>query len=263
LAKILTYPDHTLLQISGLIRDFDDPNLPKIIDELIATAKEHDLPGLAAIQIGVPLRIIVMKRDGEWITLINPALFAKEGKSFPSTEEDESIPGAKLTVPRFPKIKVMYETPQKETKFLEAEGEEAIWLQRKIDMVFGGYLFDKLGKKERKKFFKEFGDYGDTCPTYFVKDRILAGLRLTLTLHFIALLVALFGGFEFVLRHAFSLFGLELAWLILYFFYARYETKKYKNCTSCQNANIIGTAGIYFAVMTLLLIAALIIRTIR
>jgi hypothetical protein len=152
----------------------------------------------------------------------------------------------------------MYEDLSGQTRFLEAEGEEAVWLQRKIDMVFGGYLFDKLGKKERRKFFKEYGDFGDTCPTYFVKDRILAGLRLFLTFHFIALLIALFSDItRFVAQHSLALFGLETLWLLIYAAYARYETKKYKNCTSCQNANILGTTAIYFGIIVILLVLSL------
>ena len=263
MAQILTYPDHTLLQISGLIRNFNDPKVAEIIDELKKTAEENNLKGLAAIQIGVPLRIIVFKRDedGEWMVMINPVIYGKEGKYFPSTESDESLPGAKVTVQRYPTIKVMYEDTEGQTHYYTATGDESVWLQRKIDMIFGGYLFDKLSKKQQKEFFKEYGSYGDTCPTYFVKDRILTALRFTLVLHLFALIIALFSDItHFVVEHNITIALVEFAWILFYAAYARYETKKYKNCTSCQNANILGTSALYLGGIIALFIFSLFLR---
>ena len=254
MADILTYPDHTLLQISGLVRDFKDPKIKEIVEELKKTIEENDLIGLAAIQIGVPLRIIVFKKENEWEVMINPAIYGKEGTYFKSTETDESLPNIEVTVQRYPVIKVMYQDIEGNDKFYRAEGDEAVWLQRKIDMVFGGYLFDKLSKKEQKEFFKKYGSYGDTCPRYFIKDRILLALRYFLTLHFILLLSTLFSDFAaFVVRYNVVLFTLELGWLIFYALYAKYETEKYKNCTSCQGANVFGTTALYGFAISLLL----------
>ncbi|BCD62855.1 peptide deformylase [Nitratiruptor sp. YY08-26] len=253
MAKILTYPDHTLLQISGLVRDFKDPNLGQIIDEMKQTIEENSLQALAAIQIGVPLRIIVLKKNNDYEVMINPVIYGKEGKYFASRESDESLPNIEVTVNRYPVIKIMYEDREGNQKFYIAKDDEAVLLQRKIDMVFGGYLFDKLSKKEQKKFFKEYGSYGDTCPTSFVKDKILTALRLFLVGHFVLLIFALFANFaKFVLSYNTPLFILEFAWLIFYALYAKYETTKYKNCTSCQGANVFGTSAIYLAVIIVL-----------
>ncbi|SMC08380.1 peptide deformylase [Nitratiruptor tergarcus] len=253
MAEILTYPDHTLLQISGLIRDFKDPNLVQIIDEMKKTIEENSLQALAAIQIGIPLRIIVLKKDDDYEVMINPVIYGKEGKYFASTESDESLPNIEVTVNRYPVIKIMYEDREGNQKFYTAKDDEAVLLQRKIDMIFGGYLFDKLSKKEQKKFFKEYGSYGDTCPTSFVKDKILTALRLFLVSHFVLLIFALFANFaKFVLSYNTPLFILEFAWLIFYALYAKYETTKYKNCTSCQGANVFGTSAIYLAVIVVL-----------
>ncbi|MRJ03222.1 MAG: peptide deformylase [Epsilonproteobacteria bacterium] len=262
MAEILTYPDQRLLQISGLVRDFKDPQLDEIIDELKRSALERNLKGLAAIQIGIPLRIILFRREGgEWEVMINPAIYGKEGEYFPSTERDESLPGAEVTVRRYPTIKVAYEDREGNTRYYTAHGEESVWLQRKIDMVFGGYLFDKLDKKGQREFFRKYGSYGDTCPTYFVKDRILTGLRLFLILHLLTLLAGwVVEGARRVMEWTFPLLGVEILWLLIYVFYARYETKKYKNCTSCQNANILGTAGLYLASILLIFLISLLLK---
>ena len=254
MAQILTYPDHTLLQISGLVRDFKDPKIDEVIEQMRQTIQEHGLKGLAAIQIGIPLRIIIFHNaEGEEIIMINPAIYGKEGKYFKSTETDESLPNMQATVNRYPVIKITYEDREGNVHYYRAEGEESVFLQRKIDMIFGGYLFDKLSKKERKEFFKKYGSYGDTCPRYFIKDRILLGLRYFLTLHFILLILSFFADFaRFVVSYNTPLFVLEFAWLIFYALYAKYETTKYKNCTSCQGANVFGTSAIYLAIIILL-----------
>ncbi len=261
MAKLLTYPDQTLLQISGFVRHFDDPKIDAVIEQMKETMQEHNLNALAAIQIGVPLRIILLKKEDQYMLFINPAIYGKEGTYFPSTESDESLPGARLTVKRYPVVKIMYQDREGKDHFYKAEGEEAVTLQRKIDMILGGYLFDKLDKKERKKFFKEHGTYGDTCPNVFIKDKILKALRLFLTLHGLAILLSPFVEIaKIVLRYNTALFVLEFAWILLYALYAKYETTKYKNCTSCQGANVLGTSAIYTGVATILYIISWLVR---
>ena len=254
MAKILTYPDKTLLQISGIIRDFSDPSIKETIEELKNRIEENSLKGLAAIQIGIPKRIIVFKdKDGDFITLINPGIFGKSGKIIESLESDESLPDVQLGVKRYDRVKIMYEDIDKNTKFLEVSGADAIFLQRKIDMINGGYLFDKLDKKKQKEFFKTYGTYGDTCPNYFIKDKILKALRITLILQALLMVLSLFFNFaKFVITYSTEIFIIEFLWIIFYALYAKYETKKYKNCTSCQGANIIGTSAIYTGVVVIL-----------
>ncbi len=252
MAELLTYPDQRLLQISGLIRHFDDPGIDEVIKQMRETMQEHNLKALSAIQIGYPYRIILFKKNGNIEVMINPVIYGKEGQRIKSLESDESLPGAELEVERFEVVKIMYQDREGKDKFFTAKGEDSIILQRKIDMVFGGYLFDKLSKKEQKRFFKEYGSYGDTCPTSFVKDKILTALRIFLVLHFLLLLFSWTKFASFVLNYNTALFGIELIWIIIYALYAKYETTKYKNCTSCQGANVFGTSALYGAVTLLL-----------
>ncbi len=258
--ELLTYPDHRLLQISGYVRDFKDPKLKTLIEDMKKSMEENGLKALAAVQIGRPIRVVLLKQESGYLIMINPTIFGKEGELFYSSESDESLPGATLSVPRYPVVKIMYQDIDGNDRFYTAKGEEAIILQRKIDMIFGGYLFDKLSKKEQKKFFKEHGDYGDTCPTYFIKDRILQGLKFFMVLHFLALILSLFfESFRFVIRHNLALAAIELAVLLFYAIYAKYETTKYKNCTSCQGANVLGTAAMYLAGIVGMYIVSLIL----
>ncbi|NPA82779.1 MAG: peptide deformylase [Epsilonproteobacteria bacterium] len=241
--ELLTYPDTKLLQISGFIREFDD-NLFKLLDRMKEVAKANNLKGLAAIQIGVPKKVIVFKKDKEFLELINPTIYFHKG-FIESKEEDETIPGKEFTIKRYESVKIMYYDRNNNQKFLDATGEEAIWLQRKIDLTFGGLPLHKLPKKEQKEFLKNY-EISGACPTSFVKDKILVSLRLTLIAEYLLFGFKFFSDFaKNLLSHNVAILILNFLILIFYAIYAKYETQKYKNCTSCQGANAIGTVAIY------------------
>jgi len=260
--KILTYPNKKLLQISGVVRDFSDPLLIETIEKLKKIVEAKNIKGLSAIQIGVPLRVIVYKDENQnFKTLINPAIFGKSSKIIDSLESDESLPNIKVKVKRNETIKVMYQDLEKNDNFLTLSGDEAIFLQRKIDMIYGAYLFDKLNKKEQKEFFKSYGSYEDACPTYFTKDKILTALRFALVIHTLFLILSLFFNFaRFIQIYNLPIFIIEFLWLIFYVIYAKYETTKYKNCTSCQGANTFGTSAIYFGIILLIFIISWLLK---
>ncbi|WP_281951454.1 peptide deformylase [Nitrosophilus kaiyonis] len=240
-SKILTYPDSKLLRISGVVREFDE-NLFKLLDEMKKISKANNLKGLAAIQIGIPLKVIVYKKDNDFIELINPTIFFNKGL-VDSQEEDESIPGHKFDIKRYKEIKISYVDRYNKQHFLTVDGEDAIWLQRKIDFTFGGLPINKLPKKEAKKFIKEYGS-GEACPTTFVKDKILLAVKISVILEFLTFLATFF--IKSINSSIISYWSiLNILAIVFYLYYANYETKKYKNCTSCQGANAIGNALIW------------------
>jgi hypothetical protein len=61
-------------------------------------------------------------------------------------------------------------------------------------------------------------------------------------------------------EHNLVIASVEFVWLLFYALYAKYETTKYKNCTSCQGANVFGTSAIYFAAIVLLLLFSFFLR---
>ncbi len=241
--ELLTYPNKELLQISGFIRDFDE-NLFKLLDDLKETSEANNLRGLAAIQIGIPKKVIVFKKDGKFLELINPTIYFHKG-SIDSIEKDETIPNKEFSIKRYESVKIMYYDRDNNQKFLDASGKDAIWLQRKIDLTFGGLPFHKLPKKEQKKFLKNY-EISGACPTSFVKDKILAGIRIALIFEYLLFVLKFFTNFaKEILSYNLAILILNFAALIFYALYAKYETQKYKNCTSCQGANAIGTFLIY------------------
>ena len=241
--ELLIYPSKELLQISGFIRDFDD-NLFKLLDDLKKISEANNLKGLAAIQIGIPKKVIVFKKGKEYIELINPTIYFHKG-FITSKEKDETIPSREFEIRRYETIKVMYYDRENNQKFLDASGEDAIWLQRKIDLTFGGLPFHKLPKKEQKEFLKNY-ETPNTCPTSFFKDKILTAIRIALVTEYFLFILKFFTDFaKEILSYNTAILILNFLALIFYAVYAKYETLKYKNCTSCQGANAIGTFAIY------------------
>ena len=138
---------------------------------------------------------------------------------------------------------------------MSADGELSIRIQRKIDYTFGGTFVDKLQKKEQKRIEKEAeaqwgASQGESCPTVFYRDYFKKAAKIAMLLVLLSFLSPFFVDNETkTLIYTIDkwLLGSVPVFLTIYFFYARYEAEKYKQCTSCQIGNIIGTCIIALA----------------
>ena len=160
--KLLTYPDNRLLQISGFVREFDE-NLFKLLDELKKISEANNLKGLAAIQIGVPQKVIVYKKDNNYIELINPTIYFQKG-SILSKEKDETIPDVEFDIKRYETIKIMYYDRNNNQKFLESIdiGAKRKQLLLSIPKWSKNYklakkFLDLASSKKGKEIMKKYG----------------------------------------------------------------------------------------------------------
>ena len=248
--EIITYPTTPSLEFGGNVRFFNE-ELFKLITDLKDTIEANNLQGLAAFQIGSPYNVIVVKKDGEFLELINPRIIKHEG-AIEAVETTAYFPGLSAKTKRYDKITVMYEDREGKQQFLNAEGDLSVLLQRKIDYSFGSNFRLRLDNQERELFDAklEFGTDAITnngCPTTFKRDIILKIFRFTFVIGIVGVITSFFLPAEIVstlstVEEYGMLFMLVL--LIVYFFYAQYEGKQYKNCSSCQIGNIIGTTAI-------------------
>ena len=245
---IITYPTTPSLEFGGNVRFFNQ-ELFDLIQDLKDTIEANKLQGLSAFQIGSPYNVIVIKdEDGEYIELINARVITREG-SVETTETTAYFPGLSAKTKRYKKIKVMYEDREANQKFLEADGELSIIIQRKLDYSFGSNFRVRLSEDERKLFDAklEFGTDAITqndCPTVFKRDRILHTYKYTFVASLVGVGVSFFLSDEnLALLKTLENYSMSfmLVLLVIYFFYAQYEGKQYKHCTSCQIGNIIGT----------------------
>ena len=77
--KVLKFPDERLRRISKPVTEFDD-ELYELLDDMRETMYANDGMGLAAPQVGVPIRAIVMDVGGCYFELINPEITFEEGE---------------------------------------------------------------------------------------------------------------------------------------------------------------------------------------
>lgn len=160
--EIVTYPNKILYENSLEITKFDE-NLGKFLDDMYETMTNKNGIGLAAIQVGKPIRAVVINltnEDGiqdkkDLLEIINPTITKKENETT-FKEGCLSVPGFYEDVKRAEKITIEYFNRFGEKQILEADGLLAICIQHECDHLDGHLFIEKIGYRQRKKFEKEF-----------------------------------------------------------------------------------------------------------
>ena len=172
--EIVVYPDKRLKLISKEI-DFFDGDLHDLLDDMYETMRAKNGVGLAAIQVGVDQRVLIINvpledKDGEsyrdehskndqpkenTLEMINPVIVEREG-SEKFQEGCLSIPGVYEDVERAKYVKVEYFDRNGEKQAIEDDGFLAVAMQHEIDHLDGKVFIEKLSYIKRKKFEKEW-----------------------------------------------------------------------------------------------------------
>ncbi|MDR2081729.1 MAG: peptide deformylase [Campylobacteraceae bacterium] len=160
--EVLTYPNPKLRTVSQDVTKFDK-YLHTLLDDMYDTMIHKNGVGLAAIQVGVALNILVInplneeneQKKEDLLEVINPQIIESEGVII-FQEGCLSVPSIYEDIERFKKIKV---------KFFDRFGNErieiyedfmAVALQHEIDHLRGHLFIEKLSYLKRKKFEKEW-----------------------------------------------------------------------------------------------------------
>lgn len=260
--EIIQYPTVLSLEFGANVRHFD-ASLKELIQDIKDTIEANGLDALSAFQIGSPLAVMVIKQgDNQFLEIINPVIITREGNITP-TEMTAYFPGLSAKTKRYEKIKIMYENVDAEQQFLSAEDDLAITIQRKSDYLLGANFRIRMSEEEKNLFDSklEFGtdslDLND-CPTVFKRDKILHLIKYGFIAGIIGLLLSFFVNTEITNTIKLSeniLMGVLGLLIVVYFLYAQYEGKQYKQCTSCQIGNIIGTVMILVFKLVLFFLA--------
>lgn len=122
LRNILTEGEPTLHKVSRKVTRFDD-RLHILIDDMVETLKSASGVGLAAPQVGVLRRVVVVDTGDEVLELINPEIVEQSGEQT-GLEGCLSVPGKYgiVTRPNFVKVRAQ----DREGNWYETEGEELI-----------------------------------------------------------------------------------------------------------------------------------------
>ena len=151
ITQIRVLPDPVLRRKAKKVRDIDS-SIRRLMDDMTDTMRAASGVGLAAPQIGIPLRVIVIEiPDEEVITLLNPEVIKMEGNRLVE-EACLSIPGYKGEVKRAVSVKVKGRDPRGKEVRLKGEGLLAQALEHEIDHLDGILYIDHL--ESRDKLFK-------------------------------------------------------------------------------------------------------------
>ena len=157
---VRTFPDPVLKEIASPVEKFDD-DLVTLVRDMAETMYAEDGVGLAAPQVGVSKRLVVIDvgdsdtRGKELLVLVNPEIIAREG----AIEWEEgclSLPGMTVKTRRSANVTVKaldaHGTP------FEIEGDEllAIALQHELDHLEGVLLLDKASPIKRRMLLRDY-----------------------------------------------------------------------------------------------------------
>ncbi|GLT20250.1 peptide deformylase 1 [Vibrio zhanjiangensis] len=150
--QVLTFPDDRLRTVAKPVEQVT-PEIQKLVDDMIETMYDEEGIGLAATQVDVHLRVVVIDisetRDQPMV-LINPEITEKRGED--GIEEGcLSVPGARALVPRAAEVTVKaLDRDGKEFTF-EADELLAICVQHELDHLQGKLFVDYLSPLKRKR----------------------------------------------------------------------------------------------------------------
>lgn len=156
LLDILTYPDPRLRQQASPV-DAVDAHVRQLAEDMAQTMYAAKGIGLAATQVGVAKRVVVMDLSAEHdqlLVLINPRVLARDG----SQECEEgclSVPDVFETVERALRVTVSYLDLDGEARQMDADGLLAVCVQHEIDHLDGKLFVDYLSRLKQDRLRKK------------------------------------------------------------------------------------------------------------
>ena len=170
LREILTEPNKLLREKSLAVEKVDE-DLQKLMNDMLETMYAAPGIGLAAIQVGVPKRVIVL--DIKWrdklestndkkyeerknpIYFVNPEIIAKSTNNSTYEEGCLSVPGQFAEISRPDSCHIKYLDYHGQAKELKAEGILATCMQHEMDHLDGILFIDYLSKLKKSMVLKK------------------------------------------------------------------------------------------------------------
>ena len=154
--NVLRYPDERLRTVAAPVTEFD-AKLQTFIDDMFDTMNVENGVGLAATQVNVAQRVVVMdvssERDQPYV-FINPEIIAREG-SMINEEGCLSVPECYAKVERAEKVTVKALDRHGKEFTLEGEDLLAVCIQHEIDHLDGKLFVDYLSPLKRNRIRKK------------------------------------------------------------------------------------------------------------
>ena len=162
--KILTLPDPILREVSEPVNKVDK-EIKHLMDDMLETMYAAPGIGLAAVQIGILKRVIVidLSKDNEKkdpIFIVNPKILSQSKELVAYEEGCLSIPGFNHNISRPDNIELKWQDLKGKEHEIKPEGMLSICIQHEIDHLDGKLMVDYVSAlkrdRVRKRLLKEF-----------------------------------------------------------------------------------------------------------
>ncbi|MBE0370041.1 peptide deformylase [Pseudoalteromonas sp. MMG013] len=154
--EVLRFPDERLRTVAQPVTEVND-EIRQIVKDMIETMYDENGIGLAATQVNIHKRIVVIdvseERD-QAMVLINPEILEKEGATI-SEEGCLSVPYSYAKVDRAESVKVKALNEKGEEFHYQADGLLAICTQHELDHLVGKLFIDYLSPLKRQRIRKK------------------------------------------------------------------------------------------------------------
>lgn len=159
LLPIITVPDPILRKVAGPVEHVDD-TLRRLMDDMLATMYDAPGIGLAAPQVGISRRVIVMdpakdEEPNQPLFMVNPRIITRGEELRLHEEGCLSIPDVTAEVERPARTRVSFLNRQGEPGEVELEGIWSTLVQHEIDHLNGVLFIDYLSRLKRDIIVKK------------------------------------------------------------------------------------------------------------
>lgn len=158
--KVYEYPHPVLKKKAEKVSGVDD-EMRKFLDDMLETMYAAEGVGLAAPQVGVSKRIVVIdiSHDDEDrmppLYMVNPEIVWKSDERVCGEEGCLSVPEQRAEVERYAAVKVEYIDYYGKNQILEADGFLAIAVQHELDHLDGILYIDRISRLKRQMLLKK------------------------------------------------------------------------------------------------------------
>ena len=150
---ILRYPDPRLYTVARPVAEVDE-RIRRLVDDMLETMYEAEGVGLAATQVDVHERVIVIDTadaQGSPIVLVNPELIVRSDEMILGDEGCLSVPEVYDKVPRHARVRVRALDRSGESREFDAEGLLSVAVQHEMDHLLGKVFVDYLSPLKRSR----------------------------------------------------------------------------------------------------------------
>jgi len=143
------FPNNPVLRQKAKRVSRIDKSIQRLIDDMVETIQQANGVGLAAPQVGIPLRVIVLQMpEEEPMAIINPEIVKRAGEQV-VTEGCLSIPGYLGELKRSASVTVKGRDRQGKAIRIKATGLMAETLEHEIDHLNGNLYIDHLDSQDK------------------------------------------------------------------------------------------------------------------